>query len=158
MASGLCDLGLGCPKLGYVRLSEILQALGRLHLVVKRDLGFTEAGPMSAYAAAARRAEPIVELAMGGDHMTSRRELPTAEALGQMSMTDFVSAWRSIVGEPPAVMLENRAEMICILDEAIQDLLDCGGQKVKAHSREDVNENFISSRHEGVAPTVNCRH
>lgn len=62
LAFGLCDLGLGCPELGYVRLSEILAVRGRLRLPVERDQWFTAAGPLSAYAAAARRAERIVEL------------------------------------------------------------------------------------------------
>lgn len=62
LAFGLCDLGLGCPELGYVRLSEIQTVRGRLGLPVERDRWFTAAGPLSAYAAAARRAERIVEL------------------------------------------------------------------------------------------------
>ena len=62
LAFGLCDLGLGCPELGYVRLSELQTVRGRMGLPVERDLWFTAAGPLSAYAAAARRAERIVEL------------------------------------------------------------------------------------------------
>ena len=62
LAFGLCDLGLGCPELGYVRLSEIREVRGRPRLPVERDLWFTAAGPLSASAAAARRAERIVEL------------------------------------------------------------------------------------------------
>ena len=56
LAFGLCDLGLGCPELGYVRLSEIEALRGRLGLPVERDLGFEAYGPLSAYVRAARRA------------------------------------------------------------------------------------------------------
>lgn len=66
--------------------------------------------------------------------MTNRQALPSAEALDQMSMVDFVSAWRSLVGEAPAVMLESRAEMICILTEAIRALPVCADEQ--AHFRE----------------------
>ena len=62
LAFGLCDLGIGCPEFGYVCLSEIREVRGRLRLPVERDRWFTAAGPLSAYAAAARRAERIVEL------------------------------------------------------------------------------------------------
>ncbi|ONF47354.1 DUF2958 domain-containing protein [Methylobacterium radiotolerans] len=62
IAFGLCDLGRGCPKLGYVRLSELQTVRGKLGLPVERDLWFEAKGPLSAYAAAAHRAEHIVEL------------------------------------------------------------------------------------------------
>ena len=48
IAFGLCDLGLGCPELGYVRLSEIEALRGWLKLPVERDLGFEACGPLSA--------------------------------------------------------------------------------------------------------------
>ncbi|MBH5385732.1 DUF2958 domain-containing protein [Bradyrhizobium diversitatis] len=51
---GLCDLGLNCPELGYVHLSEIKAIRGRLGLPVERDLHFTADKPISAYAAEAR--------------------------------------------------------------------------------------------------------
>ncbi len=47
--------------------------------------------------------------------MTNRWEPPSAEALDRMSIADFVTVWCSIMGEPPAIMLENRCEMIRIL-------------------------------------------
>ncbi|MDH2313881.1 DUF2958 domain-containing protein [Methylobacterium brachiatum] len=62
IAFGLCDLGLGCPELGYVRLSELQTVRGKLGLPVERDLWFEAKGLLSAYAAAAHRAEHIVEL------------------------------------------------------------------------------------------------
>jgi hypothetical protein len=46
LAFGLCDLGLGCPELGYVRLSE-------------RDLFFQADKPLSRYASDAHAAGMI---------------------------------------------------------------------------------------------------
>lgn len=37
IAFGLCDLGMGCPELGSVRISEPESARGRLGLPVERD-------------------------------------------------------------------------------------------------------------------------
>lgn len=52
---GLCDLGLGCPELGSVLISEIESVRGRLGLPVERDLHFRADKPLSAYATAASR-------------------------------------------------------------------------------------------------------
>jgi hypothetical protein len=41
LAFGLCDLGLGEPELGYVRLQDIEGLRGQLGLIVERDLYFT---------------------------------------------------------------------------------------------------------------------
>ncbi|WP_341487162.1 DUF2958 domain-containing protein [Pararhizobium sp. A13] len=46
---GLCDLGVGFPELGSVRLSEIENIRGLLGLPVERDLGFRPSKPISAY-------------------------------------------------------------------------------------------------------------
>ena len=46
-----CDLGMGCPELGSVRLSEIGAVRGALGLPVERDLFFEAATPLSRYAA-----------------------------------------------------------------------------------------------------------
>jgi hypothetical protein len=51
---GLCDLGLGCPELGYVSLAEIMSVRGPLGLPVERDLYFVADKPLSAYAEEAR--------------------------------------------------------------------------------------------------------
>lgn len=56
---GLCDLGLGFPELGTVRLSELGALRGRLGLPVERDRGFRAVYPLSVYARAAWRAEAI---------------------------------------------------------------------------------------------------
>ncbi|MCA1398403.1 MULTISPECIES: DUF2958 domain-containing protein [unclassified Bradyrhizobium] len=57
---GLCDLGLGCPELGYVSLAEIMEVRGRLGLPVERDLHFVADKPLSAYADEARAKGRIV--------------------------------------------------------------------------------------------------
>ncbi len=55
LAFGLCDLGLGCPELGYVRLSELDAVRGRLGLPVERDLHFRADKSLGTYADEARR-------------------------------------------------------------------------------------------------------
>lgn len=57
---GLCDLGLGFPELGSVRLSELASVKGRLGLGIERDLYFEARYPLSVYAEAARHASAIV--------------------------------------------------------------------------------------------------
>ena len=47
---GLCDLGVGCPELGYVSLSELASVRGRLGLPIERDRHFTATKTLSAYA------------------------------------------------------------------------------------------------------------
>ena len=54
LAFGLCDLGMGCPELGYVRLSELAAIRGKLGLPVERDLHFAPRRTISAYAEQAR--------------------------------------------------------------------------------------------------------
>ena len=60
IAWGLCDLGLGCPEMGSVRLNEIAMVRGRLGLRVEQDLHFTARKPISAYARDARLVGMIV--------------------------------------------------------------------------------------------------
>lgn len=50
IAFGLCDLGMGCPELGSVRISEIESVRGALGLPVERDLHFSPTKTLSAYA------------------------------------------------------------------------------------------------------------
>jgi len=59
LAFGLCDLGLGSPELGYVRLSELSALRGPLGLSVERDRYFTAGRPLSAYANEAHAAGVI---------------------------------------------------------------------------------------------------
>jgi len=58
---GLCDLGMGCPELGYVSLAELQSVKGRFGLGIERDLYFAPRYPLSVYAEAARRAGRITE-------------------------------------------------------------------------------------------------
>lgn len=50
IAFGLCDLGMGCPELGSVRLSELKRIRGRFGLPVERDRHFRADKPLIAYA------------------------------------------------------------------------------------------------------------
>jgi hypothetical protein len=54
IAFGLCDLGMGCPELGSVSLSEIEMAAAVSDLAVQRDPAFIPAKTISAYADEAR--------------------------------------------------------------------------------------------------------
>jgi len=54
LAFGLCDLGLGCPELGSVRLSELDSVRGRLGLPIEKDIHFVANMSISAYAKEAR--------------------------------------------------------------------------------------------------------
>ncbi|WP_166308766.1 DUF2958 domain-containing protein [Bradyrhizobium sp. 2S1] len=50
IAFGLCDLGMGCPELGNVSLSEIMSVRGPGGLTIERDEGFAAAHTMTHYA------------------------------------------------------------------------------------------------------------
>jgi hypothetical protein len=58
-AFGLCDLGLGCPELGYVQVSEIEALRGPFGLPAERDRYFVANRPISAYARDAHAAGAI---------------------------------------------------------------------------------------------------
>jgi Protein of unknown function (DUF2958) len=49
-AFGLCDLGLGMPKLDHFRLSELASIRGPLNQPIERDLYFTPQRSLSEYA------------------------------------------------------------------------------------------------------------
>lgn len=84
---GLCDLGLGCPELGYVSLSELESVKGRLGLGIERDLYFRPRYPLSVYVRAAdiagaiTEAEPLLARAAAalGIEPTRDPELPPDE-------------------------------------------------------------------------------
>ena len=59
IAFGLCDLGLGCPELGYVSIGELESVRGPCGPLVERDLTFTADHHLSAYAREAREEERI---------------------------------------------------------------------------------------------------
>jgi hypothetical protein len=61
IAFGLCDLGMGFPELGSVRISELESVRGRLCLPVERDLHFAPRHTLSVYARAAWDANGITE-------------------------------------------------------------------------------------------------
>ena len=60
IAFGLCDLDIGYPELGSVRISELESVRGPLGLAVERDLHFEADKSLSAYADAARKAGRII--------------------------------------------------------------------------------------------------
>ncbi|MGE3866558.1 MAG: DUF2958 domain-containing protein [Hyphomonadaceae bacterium] len=60
IAFGLCDLGMGVPELGSVRLSEITSVRNRFGLTAERDLYFVADKPLSAYTDATAKADMIV--------------------------------------------------------------------------------------------------
>ena len=60
LAFGLCDLGLGYPELGSVRISELEAVRGPLGLAVERDLYFAPCKSLATYADDARAAGRIV--------------------------------------------------------------------------------------------------
>ncbi len=59
-AFGLCDLGLGCPELGRVSLTELSAVRGRLGLPVERDRHFKADKPLSAHAEVAQTSGRII--------------------------------------------------------------------------------------------------
>lgn len=61
IAFGLCDLGMGYPELGSVRISELESVRGKLGLPVECDLYFAPLHTLSVYARAARKAAAITE-------------------------------------------------------------------------------------------------
>jgi hypothetical protein len=58
-AFGLCDLGFGCPELGYLSLAELASVRLPLGLYIERDIHFTAKKTLGEYAAAARVAGRI---------------------------------------------------------------------------------------------------
>jgi len=74
IAFGLCDLGMGCPELGSVRLSEIASLRGKLGLPVERDFTFAPTHTLQVYARAAWRSGCITEDAKALAQATGDRE------------------------------------------------------------------------------------
>jgi hypothetical protein len=77
---GLCDLGLGFPELGSVRLSELESVRGRLGLGIERDLYFEGRYPLLVYAEAASVRDAITTsstaLAEAAERLRRRGEHP----------------------------------------------------------------------------------
>ena len=59
IAHGLCDLGLGFPEIGPVRLSELAEVRGMMKLQIEQDLHFRATQRLSVYAKEARMAGRI---------------------------------------------------------------------------------------------------
>jgi hypothetical protein len=59
IAFGLCDLGMGCPELGSVRLSELAAIVGPGGLRIERDRHFRPTMTLQGYADAAHREQHI---------------------------------------------------------------------------------------------------
>ncbi|KAB2309340.1 DUF2958 domain-containing protein [Betaproteobacteria bacterium SCN2] len=60
-AYGLCDIGIGLPALGTVRLSELASIVGPLKLSVERDLYFVATRTLSEYTRLAQRNGSIID-------------------------------------------------------------------------------------------------
>lgn len=60
-AYGLCDLGLGMPEEGTVRLSELATIAGPLKLPIERDLYFIAQRTLSEYTRLARINGSIID-------------------------------------------------------------------------------------------------
>lgn len=59
---GLCDLGQGCPELGYVSISELTSMRHpQLGMGLERDRHFKATAPLSAYTKAAQQVGHIVD-------------------------------------------------------------------------------------------------
>ncbi|ABM39448.1 lipoprotein [Janthinobacterium lividum] len=60
-AFGLCDVGIGMPELGNVRISELASIVGPLKLPIERDLYFVAQRTLSDYARLARINGSIID-------------------------------------------------------------------------------------------------
>lgn len=60
-AFGLCDVGIGMPELGTVRISELASIVGPLKLPVERDLYFVAQRTLSDYVRLARVNGSIID-------------------------------------------------------------------------------------------------
>jgi hypothetical protein len=61
VAWGLCDLGMGFPEFGTVRISELENIRGFAGLGIERDIHFEAKAPISRYIDAAHEAGTITE-------------------------------------------------------------------------------------------------
>ena len=48
-------------------------------------------------------------------HGTADHPIPPSDTLAAMPSDAFLAAWRTLTGEPPAIMLSSRAAMIALL-------------------------------------------
>lgn len=59
-AFGLCDLGMGCPELGYVSIEELSTVKGAFNLGIERDIHWVANKDLNEYAREARAEQRIV--------------------------------------------------------------------------------------------------
>ncbi|MEJ8852171.1 DUF2958 domain-containing protein [Variovorax rhizosphaerae] len=59
VAFGLCDLGMGCPEIGYVGVGELAALRGLMNRPIEQDRHFRATQRLSAYAKEARMAGRI---------------------------------------------------------------------------------------------------
>lgn len=85
LATGLCDLGMGFPELGSVRISELESVRGALGLPVERDRHFNARHTLSVYARAAHRAQVITEC----PNALRQAAEEAAEKAGQLDLDRF---------------------------------------------------------------------
>lgn len=60
-AFGLCDVGIGMPELGNVRISDLASIVGPLRLPIERDLYFVAKRTLSDYSRLARINGSIID-------------------------------------------------------------------------------------------------
>lgn len=60
-AYGLCDIGIGLPETGTVRISELASIVGPLKRPIERDLYFTAKRTLSEYTRLARMNGSIID-------------------------------------------------------------------------------------------------
>lgn len=60
-AFGLCDIGIGMPELGNVRISDLASIVGPLKLPIERDLYFVAKRTLSDYVRLARINGSIID-------------------------------------------------------------------------------------------------
>lgn len=60
-AYGLCDIGIGMPELGTVRISDLASIVGPLKLPIECDLYFTAKRTLSEYARLAHMNGSIID-------------------------------------------------------------------------------------------------
>jgi len=60
-AYGLCDVGIGMPELGHVKLSDLASIVGPLKQSVRRDLYFRPTRVLSEYARLAESNGSIID-------------------------------------------------------------------------------------------------
>lgn len=49
--------------------------------------------------------------------------LPSPADLSILSNEEFAACWRALIGEPPAILLQDRAEMVRLLMESLPPVL-----------------------------------